>query len=170
MWRFPGGGFLAANSTSPKRAVGSRGSRTNKREIGENLTECGESDNLFMGADDRSNEMKKILLASAILMATTAAAHAGCGTSALNGTWRLHFLGGSTASADYIIAGGLINGPGLVNIPITQGASSCRVKFTVGASLFSGRSENVKGTDRKPHHIMMSGPTAGDDIFVMYRR
>lgn len=113
--------------------------------------------------------MKKFIIASTILLASAAAANAGCGNSAINGTWSLQFIA-STSASTYVISGGVINGPGLTNIPITQNPNSCRVSFTTGATLWSGRSENVKGTTQRPHHIMMTSNGGAPEMFIMHRR
>lgn len=112
--------------------------------------------------------MKKFIIATTILLASTAAANAGCGTASLNGTWSLQFIGGANAS-DYVISGGVINGPGLLNVPISQSTRSCKVTFSTGGTVWTGRSENVRGTLLKPHHVMMTGDTTAT-MFIMHRK
>lgn len=82
--------------------------------------------------------MKKLLIATALLAASTTAASAACGNSSLNGRWALA-NGGNTAHQILTVLNGNLGGFG----PISQNSTTCRVTLLVGGTTFVGHTENV---------------------------
>lgn len=107
--------------------------------------------------------MKKFIIAAATLIATAASANAGCGTNQLNGTWRVQSVD-SASSIDYVINNGNFGG-----IAVISQNANCKITLSAGGSTFVGRTENLKGTDRKPVTMMISNSVPGSDILVLFK-
>ncbi len=107
--------------------------------------------------------MKKFIIAAATLIVTAASANAGCGTNQLNGTWRLQGVD-SASSQDFLVSNGNFGGVAT----ITQNAN-CKVTIIAPGGTLIGRTENLKGTDRKPMTMMVSPTIPGADILVLFK-
>ena len=100
--------------------------------------------------------MKTLTYITAALVLSATAAQAGCGTNALNGTWRLQAVADSTFS-DIVVLNGAVSGGGT----IAQSKKNCRVTINFGALTATGRTENVAGTTKKPMLMTIYRSTDG---------
>lgn len=102
--------------------------------------------------------MKTLLTAATILAIGVSAAHAKCGTSQLNGNWRLGQLGSATTQLLTVLNGNLSSGGTPIGT-IAQ-TSSCKVTITAAVGIIKGWTEFIPTTSaRRPKLMTLVNPS-----------